>query len=235
LLFPLLAVPLVWRYAGRARRVAQLGAVTAATLAVLAPWVAYNLGRFDDPVLVSTGGGGALAASSCDQVFFGARVGWWYQFCIPDAAGDESVRDGINRDAAFDYLWEHERDVPRVVAARVGRVWQVYRPFHTAELDWFEGRGKAAGLSGVGVHLAVLPLAIAGGFVLHGRRRTVLPFVAMAATVTLTAALFYGAVRFRSSADVVLVVLAAVTIDAMLTSATAARAASIGSAVMRKR
>jgi hypothetical protein len=186
-------------------------------------------------VLVSTGGGGAFAASSCDVVYFGNRIGWWSQFCIPDAQGDESVRDLANRDAAIDYVEQHERDVPRVVAARVGRVWQLYRPFHTAELDWFEGRGKAAGLSGVGVHLAVLPLAIAGGFVLYARRRTVLPFVAMAATVTLTAALFYGAVRFRASADVVLVVLAAVAIDATLTTATAARTASIGSAVMRNR
>ncbi len=80
-------------------------------------------------------------------------------------------------------------------------------------------------------YLATLALAAAGGTVLWLRRRPLLPMLAVIATVTITAAAFYGAVRFRIPADVVLVVLAAVAIDAMAT----ARTASMGSALTRNR
>jgi hypothetical protein len=143
--------------------------------------------------------------------------------------GDESVRDRELRKIAFDYVRVHEHQVPLVVGARVGRVWEVFRPIQTAGLDWFEGRGKPVGLSALLAYLAVLPLAIAGAFVVHARKRTLLPLLAIAAAVTITAAVFYGAVRFRAPADVVLILLAAVAIDA------AASTASIGSAPMRNR
>ena len=235
LLFPLLALPLAWRGPAARARVQRLAAVTAATALPLLPWVAYNMARFDEPTFISTGAGGALAASSCDAVFYGRNVGWWQNRCIPDVPGDESVRDREMRTHALDYLGEHQSDLPRVVATRIGRVWQVYRPVHTARLDSLEGRGEATGLGAVLVHLAAIPLAIAGGFVLYARRRTVLPFVAIAATVTITAALFYGAVRFRAPADVALVVLAAVALDTIAARVTAARTASIGSALTRNR
>jgi 4-amino-4-deoxy-L-arabinose transferase-like glycosyltransferase len=232
LLLPFLAWPLVWRGEGGGARTKRLAAVTLATVAPLLPWVAYNLSRFDEPVFLSTNAGGTFADSYCDAVFYGPAVGWWAQQCITDAPGDESVRDRVSREQAFDYLSEHQSAMPRVVAVRVGRVWQVFRPVQTAQLDWFEGRGKFAGLSGLLTYLALLPLAVAGLFVLHARRRPLLPFVAIAVTVTLTAAVFYGAVRFRAPADVGLVVLAAVAIVQIVT---ALRTASIGSAEMRNR
>jgi 4-amino-4-deoxy-L-arabinose transferase-like glycosyltransferase len=229
LLLPLLAVPLVWRGPGGRQRVRRVVAVGAAAIVPLVPWVGYNLARFDEPAFLSTNGGGTFADSSCDIVFYGPRTGWWENTCILDVPGDESVRDRLLREHAFDYVSHHKRDVPRVVAVRVGRLWQVYRPVQTAQFDWLEGRGHWAGKSGVLVYLALLPLAFAGAVVLRARRRPILPFVAIAVTVTLTAAVFYGAVRFRAPADVALIILAAVTIDA------AARTASIGSAEMRKR
>jgi hypothetical protein len=222
-------LPLAWRGRGGRDRLLRLGALTAAAVVPLMPWVGYNLARFDEPAFISTNGGGTFADSYCDPVFYGPRTGWWENTCIFDVRGDESVRDRVLREHAFDYLSDHKRDVPRVVAVRVGRLWQVYRPVQTAQFDWLEGRGHWAGKSGVLVYLALLPLAFAGAVVLHARRRPLLPFVAIAATVTVTAAAFYGAVRFRAPADVVVIILAAVTIDA------AARTATIGSADMRKR
>jgi 4-amino-4-deoxy-L-arabinose transferase-like glycosyltransferase len=232
LVLPLLAIPLVWRGSGGRERLVRLGAVTLATAIPLLPWVAYNLSRFDEPVFLSTNAGGTFADSYCDAVFYGPRVGWWENSCIIDAAGDESVRDRLSREHAFKYVTNHQSALPRVVAIRIGRVWEVFRPVHTARLDWFEGRGKYAGLWGLIAYLAIIPLAIAGGFVLRARRRPLLPFIAIVVTVTISAAIFYGAVRFRIPADVAFIVLAAVAIDAIVT---AARTASMGSAEMRNR
>ena len=214
--------------------------MTVACVVPLLPWVAYNFSRFDEPVYLSTGAGGTFADSACDSVFYGPNVGWWDQRCITEVPGDESVRDRELRADAFEYLGNHQSALPRVVSVRVGRVWQVYRPWQTAKLDWLEARGKFAGIPALLAHFAVIPLAIAGGFVLVARRRGVWPFLAVAITVTLTAAVFYGAVRFRAPADVALVVLAGVAIDALIaatssTRATAASTASMGSAVMRNR
>jgi hypothetical protein len=231
ILLPLLGLPLVWRGdGGTPARLRRLGAVAAATIVPLLPWVVYNMSRFDAPAYLSTGAGGTFADSSCDGVFYGPNIGWWQNNCIPpDIAGDESQRDSALRHLAFTYVGHHKQQLPLVVGARVGRMWEVFRPVQTAGLDWIEGRGRFAGWSGLITYLALLPLAIAGAFVMYARGRPLLPLIAIVVTVTLTAALFYGALRFRVPADVVLIILAAVTID------TAASTASIGSAPMRNR
>jgi hypothetical protein len=235
LLLPLLGLPLAWRGPVGRERVLRFVAVVLAALVPLVPWIAYNHGRFDKPVYLSTNAGGTLADANCDEVYRGPHIGWWALSCIPDLPGDESVRDEKLRHIALDYIGDHRGDLPRVVVVRVGRLWEVFRPHQTAQFDWTEGRGPDIGEWALLVYLATLALAVAGGVVLWGRRRPLLPLVAIVATVTITAAAFYGAVRFRVPADVVLVVLAAAAIDAIVTSATAARTASIGSAVTRNR
>jgi 4-amino-4-deoxy-L-arabinose transferase-like glycosyltransferase len=235
LLLPLLGLPLAWRGAAGRERALRFVALVLASLVPLVPWVAYNFGRFDKPVFLSTGAGGTLADANCDDVYSGAHIGWWQLRCIPDLPGDESVRDEKLRRIALDYMDAHRGDLPRVVAARVGRVWEVFRPYQTAGFDWNEGRGRAIGEWALLTYLVTVAFAVAGGVVLWGRRRSLLPLLAIVATVAITAAAFYGAVRFRVPADVVLVVLAAVAVDAIVTSATAARTASIGSAVTRNR
>ncbi|MCU1430285.1 MAG: hypothetical protein JWL83_4285 [Actinomycetia bacterium] len=231
LLFPLLALPLAWR-GGGTDRAKRLVVVTVATVIPLLPWVVFNVVRFDHTEFLSTGAGGALADSSCDVVFYGPRIGWWENRCIPDEPGDESSRDRALRTLAFDYWRNHEHQLPLVMAARVGRVWEVFRPVQTAQFDWLEGRGKASGMSGLLVYLATVPLAVAGAFVLRARGRPLLPFLAVVVTVGLTAVVFYGGVRFRAPADVALIVLAAAAIDATVT---AASTHNIGSADARKR
>ena len=61
--------------------------------------------------------------------------------------------------------------------------------------------------------VVIVIAAVAGAVVLRGRGRTVWPLLATVVTVTITAALFYGQVRFRIPAEVALVVLAAVAVD----------------------
>src|ERR671910_3544002 len=133
--------------------------------------------------------------------------------CIPDRiSNDEAVNDRENRDVAFRYIGDHKSELPKVIAARVGRMWGVFRPLQTADLD---GRGVNADRVGLVASYVLIPLAIAGLILLRRRREPIVPMVALAAMVTITAALFYGAIRFRVPADVAIVVCAAVALDAV--------------------
>ena len=132
--------------------------------------------------------------------------------CIPDRiSNDEAVNDRENRDVALRYVGDHTSELPKVVAARVGRVWGVFRPLQTVDLD---GRGVNADRVGLVASYILIPLAIAGPILLRRWREPILPMVALGAMVTITAALFYGALRFRVPADVAIVVCAAVALDA---------------------
>jgi hypothetical protein len=64
----------------------------------------------------------------------------------------------------------------------------------------------------------MLPLSMCGAIILRRRRVPILPLVAMAALVTLTAASAYGVTRFRVPAEVAIVILSAVALDAGLRS-----------------
>jgi hypothetical protein len=214
LLFALLGLPVVlmapgleWR-----RRLERVAVMALAALVVVGPWVGYNLARFEAPAYLSTGSGVTLLDSSCDAVYSGPFIGWWSFLCIPDRiSNDEAVNDRENRDLAFRYIRDHESDLPKVVAARIGRMWGVFRPLQTVDLD---GRGVNANRAGLVASYVLIPLAIAGLILLRRRREPIVPILALVTMVTITAALFYGAIRFRVPADVAIVACAAVALDA---------------------
>ena len=83
LLSLLVVTPLI--LASRARpwktRIGWLFASGAACAAVLAPWVGYNLSRFDQTVTLSAGGEITLATASCDHTFYGQFTGYWSMQC----------------------------------------------------------------------------------------------------------------------------------------------------------
>jgi hypothetical protein len=62
----------------------------------------------------------------------------------------------------------------------------------------------------------LVPAAVLGVVVLRRRRVTLVPLVALIGAVTAGAAASYGFTRFRASAEVAIVLLAAVAIDAVL-------------------
>lgn len=135
--------------------------------------------------------------------------------CYPDPlALDESERDKISRDFASRYLADNKRQLPIVMTARVGRMWDVYAPGQNTELNWqVEGRGELASIVGLWVYYAQLPLAFGGLVVLVRRRIPVSPLLAMAAVITVTAATTLGITRYRVPADVMIAILAAVGIE----------------------
>jgi hypothetical protein len=84
-----------------------------------------------------------------------------------------------------------------------------------------EGRPYWASIAGLAFFYPMVVLAVGGAVVLARRRVPLLPLLAPIVIATLTAAAFYGLVRFRVPAEVSLVALAAVAIDFVIARATA--------------
>lgn len=220
LLFVVLVIPLVLaaRNMGARRSVVLLGVIVVTSGLVVSPWVIRNLETFHRPVTLSTGDGGLLG-SNCPPAYYGSGIGIWYLSCYAAAripsTGDESDYNTSARQAGLKYLKHHLLRVPVVVAARVGRVWQLYQPVQDANHDFDDGRPHWSNMVGLFAYASVVPLAIAGAVVLVRRRQRIFPLMAQLLSVSLTAALGWGAVRFRAPAEVVLVVLSAVAVVAM--------------------
>jgi hypothetical protein len=225
-------------------RVRQLAVMGGVGLAVVAPWVVRNLVSFENRVTLSSGAGFVLEISNCDQTYGlappmdasgtprpGAAaddyLGYWTPDCDRsdrsahgDAAlvwpeGDETVVEGWKRQIGVDYMREHRGEVPSVVLARIGRIWDVWRPGQSYDLNvFFERRGGWPTLAGMAQYYVMLPLAAAALVVLWRRKVTIIPFVALALSATLTAAVSFGITRYRVGADVGLCVLAGVALDA---------------------
>jgi 4-amino-4-deoxy-L-arabinose transferase-like glycosyltransferase len=218
LLLPIVVVPLVlavrtqpWR-----ERLMRAGVAAAATAVVIAPWVGFNLARFDAPTTLSTNDGLTLLGANCDDVYHGPATGFWSLRCglSVQGEGDASVRSEVQRDAALDYIGSHQRELPRVMVIRVARVWSLYAPDEMAWLNQGEGRERWASLAGFWTYLALVPLSVVGAVLLRRREVTIWPLVGTAVIVTFTAAFFYGIVRFRVPAEVAIVALAAVALEA---------------------
>ena len=125
--------------------------------------------------------------------------------------------DRLARRTATDYLSTHKSQLPLVYLARVERMWDVYAPFQNVELnDEAEGRGAGASLAGLWFYWALLPFAAFGGWAMQRRGIPLSPIIGLAAAVTLTSMLSFGVTRYRLPADIGLVILASIGIDAMV-------------------
>ncbi len=219
LMVPLVAGPVVfvahvtWR-----RRVGRSLVVGVACMAAIAPWVVPNLFRFEEITTMSTNDGLTLIGANSPQTFGGDAIGFWSleyaelldieQRTGPDP--DQSQLSLAYRSEALGYVGDHLNDLPRVVVARVGRLWSVYRPLQMA--DWNQGEGRelwASHLAMVGIW-GLVPLAFIGWWRMKAEGRWRWPLSAMVVHVTLVAVLFYGLPRFRVPAEVGLVVFAAI-------------------------
>jgi len=134
-----------------------------------------------------------------------------------EGAPDESENDVTARREALDYIRAHEGRYVVVVAARIGRMWNVYRPWQNATLDGtIEGRGLAQARVALFSYYAYAAAGIFGLVVMRRRRHPIWPYLVLAAVVTFTAAISFGIQRYRIPVDAVLPALAAVGIDRLL-------------------
>lgn len=233
LLVPLLVLPAValLRAVPPARRFRLAAIVVLAASAVVAPWVAHNLARFEKPVLLSYGDAGVLLGANCDRTYAGPLIGSWEGRCaFRFKPGEPSVEAARKRHLAFQYMGDHVGRLPIVAATRIGRMWSLYRPFQMADLAVGEGRPKWVSLSGTVMGWALLGFAIHGVVKLWRRGTALVPLVAPCVIVTLVAAVFYGLVRFRAPAEPSVIVLAAVSLDALFPRAFHERRSDRGAA-----
>jgi 4-amino-4-deoxy-L-arabinose transferase-like glycosyltransferase len=213
----LLAVGLVLRpsEAMRSRRIAFGAVVVATMLLVVSPWVVFNLTRFEEPVFMTTDGEVNLLFSTCDATFHGPALGDGSWACLlrdRKPAADHSIEAKEFRHVALRYTRDHLARYPVVVAARLGRIWSLFRPTH-AVMD-FEGRPSWAMGLGLAFYYPLLALAVAGVVVLHRRRRVWWPFVVPPLVVCSIALVSWGQTRYRATAEPCIAVLAAVALTA---------------------
>ena len=93
------------------------------------------------------------------------------------------------------------------------RVWSLYAPGLMANYNVNEGRDVEVSWAGFFAFWILVPCAVVGGVQLRRRRVQITPLVSQFVIVTVTAAAIYGITRFRTPAEVSLVVLAAVAVD----------------------
>ena len=100
--------------------------------------------------------------------------------------------------------------------ARLGRTYDLYRPFQTAQLMRFEGRDLGVSKVGIWTWWIVAAAGIAGSVVLRRRGVTLWPLGSMVVLVTVTSVYAYGSPRFRTPVDVAAIVVAGIAVDAGL-------------------
>jgi len=223
LMFFLLLTPLLMLHPSLAWRDRFLRTAMAAGLAmlILAPWVVRNMTIFDEPTYLAVGPGFVLELGNCDDTYSGEFLGYWSIACDDGVTtwpegGDESEIAAAKYAKATEYIGDNLGELPKVVAARVGRILGFYRPLQGIDFDvFFERRIRLLAQVGLVAHYLVMTAAIFGAFVWR-RRTTLLPLAAVAGTSILTAAMTFGISRYRIGADVVFVVLAAVALDHLL-------------------
>jgi hypothetical protein len=215
LLAPLLAMPVLLRGGLTSREQwTKVGVTALATVAVISPWVMFNLSRFEHPTFLSTTDGQTLLGANCDLAYRGPGLGLWHVPCLETVPGDQSVVNRYQRDLAVRYASEHGNRAPVVVAARVGRLWGLYRPADM--ISYHEGEGREGWVTAAGMWFfyPITALAVGGAVVLARRSgdrwpERLWPLLAPAVLMTVVAAATYGQTRFRAPAEPSLVVLAA--------------------------
>jgi hypothetical protein len=127
--------------------------------------------------------------------------------------GDESTHEVAWRAVGTADLKHHLRQMPWVVVLRVGRMWDFFRPEQNIFLNGvLEGRGEWQSRLATYEYFPLLALSIGGLVLLRRRRVPILPFLAIALTITITAATSFGITRYRAPVDAMLPVLAGGTL-----------------------
>ncbi|MBV9919469.1 MAG: glycosyltransferase family 39 protein [Pseudonocardia sp.] len=215
----ILVVLLAWpaaaltRAVPRSRRAALAALASVTALLVITPWAVRNLHTFEKPVILSDGAGQTMAVGNCDDTYHGEHLGYWDWSCgyKGPPGKDASVNEVRARKQAIDYMKAHKGRLPVVVAARIGRLWQVYRVRQGITLDaTLERRGRPAAVLGLWGSWVAMALAAVG---IWARRRDALSWVLIGSVVvsgTASAAITFGITRYRVAADVGLALFAGI-------------------------
>ncbi|HET8619433.1 MAG TPA: glycosyltransferase family 39 protein [Acidimicrobiales bacterium] len=205
------------------RRIVFMGASVLTVAVVMAPWVMHNLGRFEEPVIVSTNGGSTMLAGNCaPETYGGEFMGSFHTVCNyrtgrQNPGLDASQADIKSREAALDNMRDNVRRLPVTVLARYGRLVGVFRPAQTVQIDadWL-ATARWPVWAWVTSFWILAPLAAVGSVLLLRAHRFQWPLVAPAVVVVGVATVTFGDPRYHTMADLGVVVLAAVAACAVV-------------------
>ena len=230
LLVPAVVWPALWGRGPGARWALPLVA-TVATALVLAPWTVRNAVALDRFVLVSTNESTVLAGANCPATYHGRDTGSWLPACLARGIAPVDLRHYDEGDLARQwsavgrrYAREHAGRLAVVVPVRVLRTWRMWQPLREGELSEGEN-ARVAKLGALMFLVLLLPAGVVGAVLARLPRDRMLILVALAAMVTATSAVGWGAPRFLRPAELALLVLAGAGADALLRR----RRAAVGS------
>jgi 4-amino-4-deoxy-L-arabinose transferase-like glycosyltransferase len=206
----------VGRRAGLFRHWLPVLAATGVVVALLLPWMIFNLVRFEKPILLTTNEGGALLGANCDDAYFGPSQGGWSLLCLVNDPGnnpdeDPSMRAARQRREALSYARAHLSTLPKVELQRIGRSLDLFALGDMVRGDVGEERERWAAWAGIVSFWLLAPMAAIGARVIRRRDRAVLLIPVMIALVTTV--VIYGGHRIRSTAEPSIVIMAAIAID----------------------
>jgi hypothetical protein len=225
-LYPLLVAPLVLFRRGVAwwpkiRTVAVVGLVG---VVLFAPWTIRNQRAFGTFVILSTNGDEVLYYANCPDSYDGPLLGYWSFNCqvrerqaTGEPEGNEAEKARYWRDKGEAYAREHKGEIPKVVAARILREVDLFRPGQNIVLLKIEGRPTGASRAGQWAWWAIAPIGIAGLVLLRRRGVLVWPLISLGLMVLVTTVYAYGAIRFRTPLELALLIAAAVALTHVAT------------------
>jgi 4-amino-4-deoxy-L-arabinose transferase-like glycosyltransferase len=217
----LLVAPLILsrREIDLGRRVGWLAMAGAICIAIMAPWSVYLSTRYDQPVLLAGGLGVTMLAGNCPATYEGELLAYYDFACVLRSRGqlDNPIDGDANaRDEALDFIRDHKGRAPIVAAARLGRALEFYRPFQQVELETERGSPSWVFHVALFAYWALLPLGIAGAVIARRRSTPIYPLLVFVIAVVLAVLPTIGSVRYRAPAEIPLVILAAVALEAAL-------------------
>ena len=192
--------------------------VVACCLVVVAPWLVRNWSEFGHPLL-STNEGSLVYGANCDAAYYSRQIGTWpcYPRLTVTPGRDEADVSSELRSTGLDYAHDHSGRVPAVMGVRLLRTFDMWSPNRATRLEAAIGnRDVTAYRAGVALYFLLAPLAVAGALILRRRGEALAVLLAPLALVVIVALLGYGTPRFRVPAEIPIVVLAAVAIDAVV-------------------
>ena len=166
------------------------------------------------PTRPSSGSGSISPGSTCRPT---PPVRRWSTPCWPTRqTADQSDDEVFLRAVGMDYLKDNLDRLPVVTAARLGRMWGLYRPVQQLTLEDSEGRPEDAARFGLVMFYPLMALAVGGTVVLARRREPLLPLLVPVGIVTFAAVSAFGQSRYRAPAEPLMMVLAAVGLMAFI-------------------
>ena len=232
LLVPILVIPLVLvdKRLQLRQRWTQIAIGGLACLVTISPWMIYNASRFEVFVPLSTNSNEVLYYANCPDVYSGRLIGFWSYDCqvrhiaeFGEAPGDQAQQSEYWRSLAFHYVGDHLGQLPTVIAARVGRQWEVFRPYQTVDFSFIESRNRTSVEIGLIMYYLLMAGTLVSFWILRRRGTRLMPLTSHFITVTLTAAYAYGTLRFRITVEPILCVGAAISAVALVDRLAASR------------